>query len=592
MLPKTLQLDIKLDGKLDPSVQAAFTKLSNLASKTSRNLQMNNVGDSINKLAGISQKLMKTTLVGVSAVAAGVGVVLTKAVNAASDLQEVQNVVDVTFGKNSEQVNAWSKSVLNSYGLSELSAKKYSSTMGAMLKSSGVSSEKLLEMSQSMTQLTGDMASFYNLDNETAFEKIRSGISGETEPLKQLGINMGVANLEAYAMSMGIKKSYQNMTQAEQTTLRYSYLLKATSDAQGDFARTQGNYANQLRTAKENLTKLSISIGTKLLPVITPMIQKFNDWIQNIPPEKIQEMADKFANMATNGLSGITDFVTNTIPKIIDGIGFVIKHGPLIAGIIGGLVAATTALSFAQLYLNIVTAANPMTWIILGIVAAITLLTGAIIYCWLKFAGFRAFMAGMFEFIKSGFINAFAIIKPIVDGIILVFKGLIEFISGVFTGNWKQAFSGLGNIVKGVFSGMVGVLAMPLNSIIAGVNTLIDGANLVGGTVGVKIPKIPNIQIPYLAQGATVMSPTLAMIGEAGMETVVPHNNKPRSKALAMTAAKGAGVSMGNTIQITFAPIIYGNDGSIKEELQQAYSDFESQMDRYFANKERVSYGV
>lgn len=136
----------------------------------------------------------------------------------ASDLQEVQNVVDVTFGEQgSQKINGWSQSLLNAYGLSELSAKKYSSTLGAMLKSSGMADEQTMQMSQNLTMLAGDMASFYNLDSETAFEKLRSGISGETEPLKQLGINMSVANLQAYAMSQGIKKSYGEMSQAEQT---------------------------------------------------------------------------------------------------------------------------------------------------------------------------------------------------------------------------------------------------------------------------------------------------------------------------------------------------------------------------------------
>lgn len=117
--------------------------------------------------------------------------------------------------------------------------------------------------------LSGDFASFFNIANDEAFAKIRSGISGETEPLKQLGINMSVANLEAYALSQGIKKSYSAMTQAEQVTLRYNYLLSVSADAQGDFARTSDSLANQQRITKLAIQNIGTAIGSRLIPAMT-----------------------------------------------------------------------------------------------------------------------------------------------------------------------------------------------------------------------------------------------------------------------------------------------------------------------------------
>lgn len=187
----------------------------------------------------------------------------------ASDLAEVQNVVNVTFGNSAKEIDKFAKSAAASYGMSELSAKQYSGTMGAMLKSMGLADDAVLSMSTSMVGLAGDMASFYNLDHETAFNKIRSGISGETEPLKQLGINMSVANLNSFALSQGIGKTYDSMTQAEQATLRYNYLMSVTADAQGDFARTADSYANQQKILKLNMENLATSIGSKLLPFLT-----------------------------------------------------------------------------------------------------------------------------------------------------------------------------------------------------------------------------------------------------------------------------------------------------------------------------------
>ena len=196
----------------------------------------------------------------------------------ASDLAEVQNVVDVTFGSATEAINSWSKECLAAYGMNEVSAKRYAGTIGAMLKSSGLAGDAIVDMSKDMVGLAGDMASFYNLDRETAFEKIRSGISGETEPLKQLGINMSVANLEAYALSQGITTAYNEMSQAEQVMLRYNYLMSTTADAQGDFARTQDSYANQTRLLSESWLEFTGIMAEQLLPVLTTIVS----WLNNI----------------------------------------------------------------------------------------------------------------------------------------------------------------------------------------------------------------------------------------------------------------------------------------------------------------------
>ena len=196
----------------------------------------------------------------------------------ASDLAEVQNVVDVTFGSSTEAINSWSKECLAAYGMNEVSAKRYAGTIGAMLKSSGLAGDAIVGMSKDMVGLAGDMASFYNLDLETAFEKIRSGISGETEPLKQLGINMSVANLEAYALSQGITTAYNEMSQAEQVMLRYNYLMSTTADAQGDFARTQDSYANQTRLLSESWLEFTGVMAEQLLPVLTTIVS----WLNNI----------------------------------------------------------------------------------------------------------------------------------------------------------------------------------------------------------------------------------------------------------------------------------------------------------------------
>lgn len=207
----------------------------------------------------------------------------------ASDLTEVQNVVDVTFAEMSKDINDFADIAINQFGLSELSAKKYSSSMGAMLKSSGIAGEAVRDMALDLTKLSADMASFYNLANDDAFQKILSGMSGMTMPLKELGINMNIANLEAYALSKGIRKSWQQMSQSEQTMLRYNYLLSVTSDAQGDFARNSHTWANQTKILSQQFDVLKGAIGAGFINALMPIVK----WL-NVIIKQLQVAAEHF----------------------------------------------------------------------------------------------------------------------------------------------------------------------------------------------------------------------------------------------------------------------------------------------------------
>lgn len=218
------------------------------------------------------------------------------AIQAASDLEEVQNVVDVTFGSNSNKIETWAKNAGTQFGLTETQAKKFSSTMGAMLKSSGIAGDRIVDMSTDLAGLAADMASFYNLDFDTAFQKIRSGISGETEPLKQLGINMSVANLNAFALQQGLSKTFDKMSQGEQTMLRYQYMMQQTADAQGDFSRTSDGYANSVRKLETNLEQLKTTLGKGFIDVVTEATGFLNTFIEALSPEqKSTTVLDDFA---------------------------------------------------------------------------------------------------------------------------------------------------------------------------------------------------------------------------------------------------------------------------------------------------------
>ena len=275
--------------KLQVIIEAQTAQYMNAMKKVQNqtNSTVSRVNSSMGKIKGVLASIGK--VVGITFSIAALVSFGRACVKLGSDLEEVQNVVDVTFGAANKTIEDWAKNAAEQFGLSELAAKQYTSTMGAMLKSMGITGNQLEDMSMQLAGLAGDMASFYNLDSDTAFAKIRAGISGETEPLKQLGINLSVANLEAYALSQGITKSYKAMTQQEQALLRYNYLLKVTADAQGDFARTSDSWANQTRILQLRFESLKATIGQGLINVLTPVIQVINMLVA-----KLQVAADAF----------------------------------------------------------------------------------------------------------------------------------------------------------------------------------------------------------------------------------------------------------------------------------------------------------
>ena len=233
-----------------------------------------------------------------------------------SDLEEVQNVVNVTFGAMSDEIDAFAKQAATSLGLSELAAKQYTSTLGAMFKSMGYTESQAADMSMQMTALAADMASFYNLDADTAFQKIRSGISGETEPLKQLGINLSAANLEQYRLAQGITTAYSAMNQQQQAMLRYNYLLSVTSDAQGDFARTSDSWANQLKVLKLQFESIKADLGAGFIAVLTPVLQMLNKLLQAIA--RVASSFKAFTEMITGKKSGESKGISQALADSAD----------------------------------------------------------------------------------------------------------------------------------------------------------------------------------------------------------------------------------------------------------------------------------
>lgn len=206
-----------------------------------------------------------------------------------SDLDEVQNVVDVTFPRMTSQVDQFAKSAATSFGLSETMAKKFTGTFGAMAKAFGFSEKAAYDMGTTLTGLAGDVASFYNISQDEAYTKLKSVFTGETETLKDLGIVMTQNALDAYAMANGYGKVTAKMSEAEKVALRYAFVQDQLTAATGDFARTSDSWANQVRIMKLQFDSLKASIGQGLINVFSPVLK-----VINVVLGKIATLANAF----------------------------------------------------------------------------------------------------------------------------------------------------------------------------------------------------------------------------------------------------------------------------------------------------------
>ena len=246
-----------------------------------------------------------------------------QSIETASDLQEVQNVVDTAFGESKQKMEDFANTAVETYGISKLTAKQTGSTFMAMASGMGIANDNASDMSVSLTGLSADMASFYNVQQDVAGTALKSVFTGETETLKQFGIVMTDANLQAYALSQGITKDTSAMTQAEKVQLRYNYVMQQTQLAQGDFAKTSDSWANQTRMLSEKWKEFGGTIGTVLMNIALPAVKTLNGVMTqliSLASQAAQAIADVFGiEMSTaSSAASVADSTAETATDYSD----------------------------------------------------------------------------------------------------------------------------------------------------------------------------------------------------------------------------------------------------------------------------------
>ncbi len=203
-----------------------------------------------------------------------------KAVESAMDVVESENLFEVSMGNMADEARAFSEEFARSVGLNEYSVRKNIGTFNVMFDAMGMGTAKSYELAQGLTTLAYDMASFYNLEVEDAFQKLQAGITGEIEPLKRLGIVVNETTIQQWAWNNGLVEQGKKLNEQEKILARYGAIMDATSKAQGDLARTLDSPANKMRISKEQVGLMVTELGQGLIPVVMDVIDIIKPYVE------------------------------------------------------------------------------------------------------------------------------------------------------------------------------------------------------------------------------------------------------------------------------------------------------------------------
>lgn len=490
--------------------------------------------------------------------AAAAGAFAVSAVNAASDLAETQSKVGQIFGQSAGDVMAFSKTTASTLGQSRQQALDAAATFGIFGKSAGLAGSDLTGFSTEMVTLAGDMASFNNTTPEAAIQAIGAALRGESEPIRSFGVLLDDATLRNRALKLGLIETTKDALTPQQKVLAaQAEILAQTSDQQGDFARTSDGLANRQRIMAARFADVRAEVGTKLLPVAL----KLSEWASGA-----MDWMGQHQTLVRNLAIGVGSFAAAVgavvvAMKAYRGIMLLVTAATKIwAGLQLVVKGATIVWTAMQWLLNVALTANPIGLIIIAIAALIAIIV---------------LIATKTTWFQTGWKAAWGLIKAVALGVGRWFMDTLwrKWILGTFnniTGaaasmrekvvslftSMRDKLLGAASKLRSGFAKVAGWLTAPFR---AGFNAISSLWNRTLGRVSFTIPRWVPLglggkgwsfpQMPRLAQGGIVTRPTVAMVGEAGPEAVVP-------------LRRGGGGAMGGTTVIRFEA-----DGSRTSQL-------------------------
>ena len=459
----------------------------------------------------------------------------TVAAKYASDYEENLNKLDVAFGSNSQAVKDWANNARTEFGLSKVQATDAASAFGALGKGIGLSEGEAANMSTTLAGLSADLGSYFNVGVAESSKALEGIFTGESEALKKFGVVMTDTNLQKFAEDQGLV--WKELDQTEKTMLRYQYVLAKTKDAQGDFSRTSDGTANSTKIFQASLQDLGTAIGTNLLPIITPVIQKITELLNKF--NELSPEAQKIITIVGLVVAAIGPLLI-IVGTLASSIGSIIGLVGMVGPAVGGVVAA---LGPVILIIGAVIAAGVLLYKNWDTIKAKAIaIKASLIATW---NNIKAKVVATVTALKTNLTNAWNSIKSTVT---TAWNSIKEKITAPITAA-KEKVKAIIDKIKSYFPFKVG--------------KIISGLKLphfkLTGKFSLTPPSVPKLSVDWYKTGGIFDAPSVIGVGEAGPEAVVPLDKFWKKLDDMQT-----GVTQNNTFYIT------GNDPkAIAEEVER-----------------------
>lgn len=506
MLYKNKLLDLEIQHeKLGKSIKDASNPLIQFKTR------LNNIAESAQN---IGQKLQNMGMQLTTAFTLPIVAVGASAVKASMSAKEAENLFDVSFGNMAANARAFSEQLANTFNRDPMDIRQYMGTFNIMLGSMKMGEKNAYDMAKGLTHLTYDISSLYNISESDAFQKLQSGISGEIEPLRRLGITVSENTVKTFAYTHGLAKQGQELTEQQKILARYGVIMEATQKAQNDLTRTKDSEENRTRTLTAQINILKRAIGDELLPVYNKLLTVGFSILSFL-----RQMIERFNNL-------------NPVAKnvVLIFLGIAAAAGPLLM-ILGGMAQGVSVL--AQVFAFLATTPGL-------VIAAIIALAGILIYLYNTNEAVRqalqAAWRGLVTFAMAVFSklgqwwavwgnDVFNILASIWNTVVTIivtafnvignlFSALGSALNGDWAGMWnsllaagKTAITGLLKAFLYLSNGAISILKIMAGNILDGifaklvkgfeatVNALIGAYQGLDKMLGDKLPNISKISI-------------------------------------------------------------------------------------------------
>lgn len=505
------------------------------------------LSNAFSKVGGAAVKAGKVMATGLAAGATAFAGLATKALNLGGELEQNMGGSEAVFGDYAQGMQDKASKAFKKMGLSASDFLATANKMGALFQGAGFGIEESADLSAEAMQRAADVASIMGIDTAAAMEAVAGAAKGNFTMMDNLGVAMNETTLANYALEQGLEKSYSAMTQQEKIGLAMEMFLDKTSYATGNYAKENETLAGSLATAKAAFSNFLTGAGT-VDDVVDSVLNA-----ASVIMTRVQELLPRLVEGVNQLITQLMPYLPTIIETLLPGI--ITGAVSLMTGLIGALPMILAILIdqipfiFTQIGTALIQAFPALLETVKNLFAQIW------DYISLELLNTGVSFEDAFNKIKGIFENVWGWLKDVWENVGQpIFKGITDFLAGVFTGDWKRAWEGVKSILTGILNGVITGIETMINGGIKAINGLISGINKLVGKAGdllglsISIPTIPTVNLPKLEEGGILEKGQVGLLEGNGAEAVVPlERNKAWISAVAEDM-KNAGIGGGDVL--------------------------------------------